>query len=75
MTDTPKEVKEQNADPLGSSAATGYATPSFELVQVDEVRDWAEVVIRDRNNKVVYAGNLEKVDNPGAYAPPGYWDK
>lgn len=24
MTDTQKEIKEQNADPLGSSAATGY---------------------------------------------------
>lgn len=45
----------------------------FELVQVHEANGYAEIVVRDKNNRIVYAGNLLKVDNPGDYAPPGYW--
>lgn len=47
----------------------------FELVQVHEANGYAEIVVRDKNNRIVYTGNLLKVDNPGAYAPPGYWKK
>ena len=43
----------------------------FELVQVHECGGHAEVVIRDWNRRVVYAGNLEKMKSPGEYFPPG----
>ena len=42
---------------------------NFELVQVHECNGYAEVVVRDRNGCLVYAGNLQKVDNPGSYYP------
>ena len=42
----------------------------FELVQVHEGNGFAEVVIRDKNGLLVYAGNLQKMPNPGAYYPP-----
>lgn len=44
-------------------------TPSFELVQVHEMNGYAEIVVRDRNNRKVYAGNMKLVDNPNAYYP------
>ena len=42
----------------------------FTLVQVHESNNEAEVVIRDDNGELVYAGNLKKVKNPKAYYPP-----
>jgi len=41
----------------------------FELVQVHECGDHAEVVIRDKNGCIVYAGNLPKQNNPESYYP------
>ena len=42
----------------------------FELVQVHEnPAGDAEVVIRDKNNRRVYAGNLSLAPNPGSYYP------
>lgn len=41
----------------------------FELVQVHELGSIAEVVIRDKNGELVYAGNLHKQRNPKAYYP------
>jgi hypothetical protein len=44
----------------------------FELVQVHEnPAGDAEVVIRDKNNRRVYAGKLPLAPNPGSYYPPG----
>lgn len=40
---------------------------SFELVQVHECGDRAEVVIRDKNGCEVYAGNLPRSDQPKSY--------
>ncbi len=42
----------------------------FELVQVHENGDNAEIVVRDKNNFKVYAGNLNIVDDPEKYYPP-----
>jgi len=42
----------------------------FELVQVHESGNCAEVVIRDKNGSKVYAGNLDKMDDPRAYYAP-----
>ncbi len=44
----------------------------FELVQVHEGNGHAEIVVRDKNSRKVYAGNLTLVDNPAAYYPPDY---
>ncbi len=44
----------------------------FELVQVHEGNGRAEIVVRDKNSRKVYAGNLTLVDNPAVYYPPGY---
>jgi hypothetical protein len=43
---------------------------TFELVQVHEIGETAEVIIRDKNGGLVYGGNLKKVKNPKAYYPP-----
>ncbi|KKN26722.1 hypothetical protein LCGC14_0872040 [marine sediment metagenome] len=45
----------------------------FELVQVHENPDYAEIVIRDKNNCQVYAGNLSLVQNPQSFYPPDYF--
>lgn len=44
----------------------------FELVQVHECveRDYAEVVIRDKNGRKAYAGNLSLMNNPRQVYPP-----
>jgi len=42
----------------------------FILVQVHEIGNEAEVIIRDENGLLVYGGNLKKVENPKAYYPP-----
>jgi len=42
----------------------------FELVQVHEAGEFAEVVIRDKNGFLVYAGNLQKMSNPRSYYAP-----
>lgn len=39
----------------------------FELVQLHECGDHAEVVVRDANGCEVFAGNIGRVDNPKAY--------
>jgi len=41
----------------------------FELVQVHECEKYAEVIIRDKNNVKVYAGQIQLVDNPESYYP------
>ncbi len=45
-------------------------TKEFELVQVHECGSHAEVVIRQRNGCLVYAGNLNVQPNPKAYYLP-----
>ncbi len=53
----------------------GVSAPAeFELVQVHEAADYAEVVVRDKNGILVYAGNLEKVPDPRSYYAPGEVD-
>ena len=47
--------------------------PEFELVQVHENGDNAEIVVRDKNSFKVYAGNLDIVNDPGQYYPPDYF--
>lgn len=47
---------------------------NFELVQVHEVRDGAEVVIRDRNNFYAFSGKLTLIKNPRSVYPPDYFD-
>ncbi len=42
----------------------------FELVQVHENENCAEVVVRDKNSFKVYAGNLDVDNNPKGYYPP-----
>ena len=43
----------------------------FELIQLHEVKSseggYAEVVIRDKNGKTAYVGNINKQKNPDAY--------
>ena len=43
---------------------------NFELVQVHEANGYAEVVIRDSNNILAYAGNIQKLKNPKSVYPP-----
>ena len=45
----------------------------FELVQVHENGDNAEIVVRDKNSFKVYAGNLDIVSDPWGYYPPDYF--
>ncbi len=49
--------------------------PEFELVQVHENGDYAEIVVRDKNNFKVYEGKLDIVSNPKSYYPLDYMDK
>jgi len=41
----------------------------FELVQVHEMGNYAEIVIRNKDDSIVYAGNLKAVPNPQDYTP------
>lgn len=45
----------------------------FELVQIHEAGEYAEVVIRDKNNFKVYAGNIKLSEIPRTYYPPEYF--
>lgn len=47
----------------------------FELVQVHEANGFAEVVIRSRGEKLVYAGNINKMEYPENYYPPAAQDE
>lgn len=48
---------------------------NFELVQVHEVNDCAEVIIRDRNNFYAFSGDLKPIDNPRSVYPSDYFDE
>jgi len=42
----------------------------FEIVQVHENGNNAEIVVRDKNSLKVYAGNLKLMSNPDSYYLP-----
>lgn len=48
---------------------------NFELVQVHEQNEYAEVIIRDKNGLHAYGGNLKKINNPKSVYPPDYFNK
>lgn len=47
----------------------------FELVNVNECKDVAETVIRDKNSFLAYGGNLKKIENPKSVYPPDYFER
>ena len=47
---------------------------NFELVQVHELHDSAEVVIRDKNSFYALSGKLILIKNPKSVYPPDYFD-
>ena len=52
---------------------TKQKVSEFELVQVHENGNNAEIVVRDKNNFKVYAGKLTISHDPISYYPPDYF--
>ena len=61
------DFEERKVCPLCFRRLGKILSPKFELVQVHEGKDCAEIVVRDKNSFKVYAGNLDIVSNPESY--------
>jgi hypothetical protein len=63
-----KEITEAQKPEAEASNSTQWLNgKNYELVQLHECGNYAEVVVRDKNGREVYAGNITKVKNPNSY--------